>query len=204
VNLKGIIENEHINNINLNNNPLNNIDDLMDLTNYEGSISILDLIFSGSSVKDAINIFNEVKMVVNFDSSNLLSDYDKAKKIHDYIVINFEYDYENYLKNTIPWISYTPFGLFLNRKGVCYAYAQTYNLILKYAGIESYVVIGKAIGGDHAWNYVIIDGVGYHVDTTWDDPVPNRPGYVRHNYFMLSDEQIGRDHSNWVIQGYNN
>ncbi len=44
--------------------------------------------------------------------------------------------------------------------------------------------------------------VGYHVDTTWDDPVPNRPGVVRHKYFMLSDEEIGRDHSDWTIVNY--
>ena len=34
----------------------------------------------------------------------------------------------------------------------------------------------------------------YHIDVTWDDPVPDKQNEVRYNYFLLSDEQLAEDH----------
>lgn len=203
-NLKGVQDYGHLYQLIVDGNPLDNIDDLKSISNLDGYFSIMGVDYTRHTINKAVPIFNEIKNILKYTINDASSDYDKAKALHDYIVLNFEYDYENYLLNNIPSESYTVVGLFSNRKGVCQAYALAYNLLLKNVGIESYFVSGFGDGGGHAWNYVIIDGVGYHVDTTWDDPVPNRPGYVRHNYFMLTDEQIGRDHSNWVIMGYSN
>lgn len=64
------------------------------------------------------------------------------------------------------------------------------------AGIPCELISGWA-GGPHAWNIVQIDGEWYHVDTTWDDPIPNREGYVRYEYFLKSDAAMSFDHNNW-------
>ena len=60
---------------------------------------------------------------------------------------------------------------------------------MEIAGIPCEYVSGYATGG-HAWNLVEIDGEWYHVDTTWDDPIPNREGYVRYDYFLKSDSYM--------------
>ena len=35
------------------------------------------------------------------------------------------------------------------------------------------------------------------MDVTWDDPTPDREGYVRYKYFLKSDKAMSRDHISW-------
>ena len=127
-----------------------------------------------------------------------MSDYDITKALHDYLVLNCAYDYDNYLHNTIPSESYTAEGALLKGTAVCSGYARAYALLMERAGIPCEYVSGYA-GGGHAWNVVQIDGEWYHVDTTWDDPVPDREGYVRYDYFLKSDSyMLANRHTRWI------
>ena len=74
---------------------------------------------------------------------------------------------------------------------------MAYQLLMDMAGVPCEVVTNDT----HAWNVVQIDGEWYHVDTTWDDPTPNREGYVRYNYFLKSDAYMSRDHQSWSFNG---
>ncbi|HIU44122.1 MAG TPA: S-layer homology domain-containing protein [Candidatus Ventrousia excrementavium] len=125
-----------------------------------------------------------------------MSDYEAAKALHDYLVLNCAYDMHYYSGN-IPAESYTAYGALANGTAVCAGYAKAYQALLEAVGIPCEYVTGYGNGGSHAWNLVQIDGEWYHVDATWDDPVPNREGYVRYDYFLKSDAYMGRDHSNW-------
>lgn len=125
-----------------------------------------------------------------------MSDYEIAKALHDYLVLNNEYDMRYYSGN-LPKISYTAYGALVNHTSVCAGYALAYQALLEQAGIPSEYVTGMTTRGYHAWNIVQIDGAWYHVDTTWDDPVPDRKGYVRYDYFLKSDSVLSKDHSNW-------
>ena len=75
--------------------------------------------------------------------------------------------------------------------------------LLKGAGIQNKIVEGTAYASDnpqgqlHAWNLVLLDGKWYHLDTTWNDPVPDRDNEVSYTYYLRTDEQMGRDHT-WV------
>ena len=52
---------------------------------------------------------------------------------------------------------------------------------------------------NHIWNTMTIDGSTYHVDLTFDDPVPDMQGYVGHSNFLCTDEEItATDHSSWT------
>ena len=127
-----------------------------------------------------------------------MSDYDIAKALHDYLVLNCAYDYDNYLQGTIPSESYTAEGALLKGTAVCSGYASAYQLLMQRAGIPCEYVSGYATG-NHAWNVVEIDGQWYHVDATWDDPVPDREGYVRYDYFLKSDSYMRANrHSSWT------
>lgn len=122
------------------------------------------------------------------------SDHDKVKAIHDYIVKNTAYDYNNYQENTVPDESYTIIGTLLLRTAVCEGYTKSMQFLLNKVGIESIDVSGTGNGGAHAWNKVKIDGNWYNLDSTWDDPVPDRPGSASHKYFLVTDDYLARDH----------
>jgi hypothetical protein len=127
-----------------------------------------------------------------------MSDAEKVKAVHDYLVLHARYDYENYKRDTIPDESYTARELILNGVGVCAAYADATKLLLTLSDVEVLRVSGKTVNsgasGGHAWNIVKLDGAYYHLDVTWDDPVPDTEGYVRYDYFAVSDRTLGKDH----------
>lgn len=129
-----------------------------------------------------------------------MTEYQKELAIHDYIVLNTRYDNENYEKNTIPISSYNVDGVLLEGVGVCEGYALTFKMLLEKVGIESVVVLAPQI--NHAWNIVKIDGEHYHVDVTWNDPVPDRQGRVLYTYFNLSDRKMLQGQHRWDQNKY--
>ena len=120
--------------------------------------------------------------------SDGVNDETKALLIHDYLVYEFEYDYDNLTAGTLPQDSYRSGGLFMQGRGVCQAYAYGYKYLMDRLGIECYVTTSS--GMNHAWNIINIDGSYYHVDCTWDDPVYDRLGMAGHGYFLVSDEAV--------------
>ncbi len=129
-----------------------------------------------------------------------MTELEKELAIHDYIVLNTQYDVVNFNKNTIPNPSYNINGILLNGIGVCEGYAKTFKLMLDRVGIESTIVEGPKI--NHAWNIVKIDNQYYHVDVTWDDPVPDRRGKVSHSYFNVSDRNLSKGEHIWDKEAY--
>ncbi|QOR66341.1 hypothetical protein IM538_21670 [Cytobacillus suaedae] len=123
-----------------------------------------------------------------------LSDYEKIKRFYEYVVKSSEYDYLNYLGNSIPHESYTIYGILIENMAVCDGYAKTMQLLLKQIGIETKYVTGTADGGEHAWIMVNLDNQWYHLDATWDDPVPNLKDRVLYEYFLVSDLKMDQYH----------
>ncbi|MNB86606.1 Transglutaminase-like superfamily protein [compost metagenome] len=121
-----------------------------------------------------------------------MNNHQKIKVIHDWVVLNLKYD------NT--YTKYTAYEGLTTGSAVCQGYSLlTYKLLLG-AGIPNKIVEGtaKPAGGarqSHAWNLVQLNGLWYHLDTTWDDPVPNIEGEVSTAYYMRTDSQMRRDHS---------
>lgn len=128
-----------------------------------------------------------------------MSDYEKVKAIHDYVVLHTAYDYENYKNNTVPEESYSIYGLLVNNTAVCEGYAETMVYLLNRIGIET-IYVRSSPSMNHAWNKVKIDGEWYNLDATWDDPVPDREGIVGYGYFLVSDSQLAKTHS-WSNTG---
>ena len=120
--------------------------------------------------------------------SDDMPDEKKALIIHDYLVYESAYDYDNYLAGTLPQDSYRSGGLLMNGIGVCQAYAYAFTYLMDKVDIECYVTSSDEM--NHAWNIVKIEGSYYHVDCTWDDPVYDKIGKVLHKYFLVSDEAI--------------
>ncbi|PEB53630.1 S-layer protein [Bacillus pseudomycoides] len=131
-------------------------------------------------------VMQQTKTVVNSIIQNGMDEHEKVKAIHDYVVKHVAYD--------TSYNSYTGYGALANHSAVCQGYALLTYQLLKEAGIDSHIVTGTGNGEAHAWNLVKIDNKWYHLDTTFDDPIPDEQGRVLYSYFNLSDEQIAKDH----------
>lgn len=142
-----------------------------------------------------MEVIDKMEQIISETIKDNMTDYEKELAIHDYIVKNYKYDEENYMNDTIPDESYTPYGLLVKGTGVCQAYAEVIKLLLNKVGIECDVVVGDSREEKHAWNIVRLDDEYYMLDATWDDPTPDEEGVTSYEYFNLTSEQFSQDHS---------
>lgn len=124
-----------------------------------------------------------------------MSDLQKETAIHDYLVTHTQYSVEGN-QDTLA----TAESVLLGGKGQCQGYSEAMSLLLSLTGIKSRIVSGTASGSDqtavaHAWNQVLINDVWYHVDVTWDDPIPDTGDYAAHVYLNRSDKFMKLDHT---------
>lgn len=133
--------------------------------------------------------------------SDEMTDYQKAVVLHDYLVINAEYDYDVARGSLIDDLTggFSAYDILVCRNGVCQGYALAYMALLDKAGVDSVVAVSSEMG--HAWNLVKIDDSWYHADVTWDDPLPDYPGMSYHSNFLVSDIKFdksgGGTHYSW-------
>ncbi len=114
-----------------------------------------------------------------------MNDHEKVKAVHDYIVLNGKYDKSMQL--------YSDYDLLTQGTSVCNGYALlTYNM-LNALDIPVKLVTGTGSGELHIWNMVKLGDYWFHLDTTWDDPLPDT-NMVSYNYYMLTDKEILKDH----------
>ena len=123
-----------------------------------------------------------------------MTDSDKIRAINQYICKTLAYD--TTLTN---YSAYA--GLLGNNKTVCQGYSLLAYRMLTEAGIETRIITGEAGGNAHAWNMVKVAGEWYHLDTTWNDPVPDKVGRYLETYLLLSSKQISTDHT-WDVAVY--
>ena len=132
-----------------------------------------------------------------------MSDIEKVLYVHDWLVEQTDYAYEEYLAGTTRPVHGSARGPLLEHKSVCSGYARAFALLTGRMGVNVCIVSSGEM--NHSWNMVELDGVWYHVDATWDDPVYNdyggdywNEGGVRHTYFLISDEEIAElSHHDW-------
>lgn len=121
-----------------------------------------------------------------------MSTYVKIKTIHDAIANGTVYDKEYKLSDTI-------YGTLVKKKAKCDGYAKTFSYICGQAGIRTVTVIGSDIYTTddtlHMWNKVYYNKKWYNVDVTWDDPVSNMTANRLYDFFMVSDKNFSKTHT---------
>ena len=124
------------------------------------------------------------------DKYKQCSDFQKEKAIHDYIATTVKY------KDTEAPYSHEAPGAVLYQVGVCEGIAKAFKYLSDRLGLRSVVVFGTSYeqgnGGGHAWNLVRVNGVFYHIDTTFDTTISS--SCIRYDYFNLSDADIRSSH----------
>lgn len=127
---------------------------------------------------------------------NSWPDIQKARYLHDLLALQTEY------VDTDQDIQHSAYGILVNKEGVCQGYTHAYGILLDRCGIDSTIATSPAPYMKHEWNQVVLDGNFYNVDVTWDDPLLDELGYVRHKYFLSSDTLFmseGNDgHHDWT------
>lgn len=123
-----------------------------------------------------------------------MDDVEKVKKIHDYIVSSYRYNVRG--EGYECWTAET---LLNTGAATCQGYTEAFTALCMLSGVECRAVTGTSISGSstvgHAWAQVKIESNWYHVDVTWDDPIPDNPGQVLYDYFMKSDLALEYTHT---------
>lgn len=112
-----------------------------------------------------------------------MSDYEKLKIFHDYLVLNVESDEEDPYSDSV-------YGALVQKKALCEGYAKAFSYLCNIAGIENIIVTGYT-DVYHMWNMVRLGDSWYHVDVGWDKPVEalsaRYPDMVLYQYFLAGD-----------------
>ena len=139
----------------------------------------------------------QVAQILSGLDPHSMSDFEKVKFVNDYIVKNTVYSTDTALS------PHSACAILKEQKGVCQGYALLALKMLRELGVETLYVVGEVHTGPHAWNLVKVDGNWYHLDTTWNDPLPDRGNNVGYKYFLISDSQMKLDH-HWNEADYPN
>ena len=110
---------------------------------------------------------NVLSIIDTYYVKSSMSDYQKIVAADAWLAANVDYDYTNFLSNTVPMISHTAKGAFEKGVAVCDGYAYAFKSIMDHYGIPCICVHNR----DHMWNEVKLGSKWYFVDTTFDDPV---------------------------------
>lgn len=157
-------------------------------------------VYNQNSVTEYRNAINRVFAEV-IDKNGTMTDVQKATALHDYLVQHMVYDQN--ANNNLGIEKRNAYEALVNGIGVCEGYTLAYAALLKKAGIEVGYCRSKSM--NHIWNYVQLDGNWYHADLTFDDATAasqvGETGYVKHEYFLLSDTAMKNASHNWEPNG---
>ncbi len=148
--------------------------------------------------EDIKTIEDKVNSVIKNNITSNMSDKDKIKVIHDYIINNTSYD--RIQEKTVfssglivyKYASDKALGPVLYGKAICGGYTDYMQIFLEKLGIKSY----KISSDNHIWNYVYVDGSYKHLDLTWDDPIVydsstgKTTETLLYKYFLISTDKL--------------
>ena len=137
----------------------------------------------------------EVKSLARQLTDDKMSEFEKVKEIHDYVVRHTVYSSETHSSQ------YSPYTILTEQKGVCQAYAFLIYRLLQEVNIEVLYVKGQAGGSLHSWNLVKLDNEWYHLDATWNEPNGVGEEDVGYRYFLVTDQHLKLTHT-WIQSAY--
>lgn len=170
----------HINNFV---HPFNSFNTINITYDEYGEINItVDKVYSDEEI---VVLNDEVDKIISEKIKNDMSDEDKIKVIHDYIINKGKYATEKIIKKYPDKEFNKANDILIDGYGLCSAYTDAMALFLYEFGLDNY----KIASDTHIWNLVNIDDEWLHLDLTWDDPVTQNGDNRLEIFFLL----IGND-----------
>ncbi len=143
------------------------------------------------------------------------SDYEKLRKVHDWVCNNVWYDYDAYY--TGDYGDTSALAVLQSKRSVCAGYANLTAALLRALGIPTKIISGYALGlstanqwtdelittdkTNHAWNEAYVNGRWIMLDTTWNSNNRYENGVFSKNtgldgyrYFDPTLEMFSYDH----------
>ena len=154
-------------------------------TNYFGKIELsIEKNYTDTQIR---KIERTVEQLIDDLITASMSDVEKIKTIHDFILKNASYD-NDFLTNVSPYQSNIAYGPLFEGEAICSGYSDLMSIFLEKMGYKNY----KVSSLNHVWNYVYVNNEWFHLDLTWDDPiVTNSVNYViLHNYFLITTAEL--------------
>ena len=124
----------------------------------------------------------KVKQILDSLHLDNNSEYEKVKKIHDYIIDNINYDLTAKYNSAYEAIK--------SNVTACQGYSNLAYKMFEEAGLNCRIITGVADGESHAWNIVKIGDEWYNIDCTWDDPVGGGKYNNHYDYFLKSENDF--------------
>jgi len=138
---------------------------------------------------EIIQIEKFVDGFINDYITDNMSDLEKIKTVHDYIIKNTKYDNLktiDILDDT--YKSNTAYGVLFEGYGICSGYSDALAIFLYKLGFTNY----KISNDKHIWNLVLLNDKWYHIDLTWDDPVyiNSDKQTIEYDYFLKTTKEL--------------
>ena len=148
----------------------------------------VDIIIRHSYTKKQITeLEDKVNTILNSTIKDTMTNEDKIKAIHDYIINNTKYDKDRSDNKVKLYNSDTAYGALIEHYAICGGYSDSMKLFLDKLGIENYKISSE----NHIWNLVKLNNEWFHLDLTWDDPVTNTgEDVLEYDYFLITTEEL--------------
>lgn len=137
-----------------------------------------------SSTNYSVNAELEIIRIAQSITTSQMTNEEKIRAVHDWMC-----NYANY-DQTSSFASHTLPGFMVNHVAYCDGYAYTFEYFMYVLDIPCETVTG----GNHAWNRVCLDGCWKYIDVCWDDPICENGDVIRYDYYLLTEDQMNRDH----------
>lgn len=132
-------------------------------------------------------INNKVTSIISEVITDNMSDRDKIKAIHDYIINITTYDTQRNEEGTSPYKSNIAYGPLIEQKAVCGGYSDAMAIFLNIFNIKNYKIASTL----HVWNGVYVDDEWLHLDLTWDDPIdPSGRDHLIYKYYLINSREL--------------
>lgn len=148
-------------------------------------------IYSCSVVKKYnLQINEKVNLIVSkIGKKNI---YEKILFLHDYLCKNICYEENDSDCHTI-------IGSIIKGKAVCDGISKAFKFFCDKLNLQCQIETGKARNNsfvkmeNHSWNKLFLNGCWFNIDITFD-LTSSIYGFVRHDYFLVSDIEICNTH----------
>lgn len=117
--------------------------------------------------------------------------------IYDKLIIDSKYNLsaaEN--SDTAHQDNFSPYGVLINKTGVCESYSEAFQLLCNAVGINCI----QKYGDNHQWNAVLLDGEWYECDVTFDDPINGKDSEIyAHTFFNRTTAFMNKEHPEVIV-----